>query len=207
MEFKVLFYIIIAVIFVGSKIYQGIKKANEELEQRQKENANAPRPQPMERERSAPETIPDPWAAPKPAQKRTMTSEPRPVSKQKTIEEILEEMTRQYEKPATSAAPAPAKVPAPKQKPKPAPAPIYDQLDQPYPTEDNPYSSIEQLSIRPGQKGYVFDDSMASSGLTKKDYHNILEEDDVLDKQESLYENFNPREAIKYATLLERKYQ
>ncbi len=202
MEFKVLFYIIIGVIFVGSKIYQGIKKANEELEQRQKENANAPRPQPTERERKAPETIPDPWTAPKPAQKRTMATEPRRVSKQKTIEEILEEMTRQYEKPN-----APAPTPAPKQKPKPAPAPVYDQLDQPYPTEDNPYSSIEKLSIRPGQKDYAFDDSMAMSGLTRKDYHNILEEDDVLDKQESLYENFNPREAIKYATLLERKYQ
>jgi hypothetical protein len=197
MEFKVLFYIIIGVIFVGSKIYQGIKKANEELEQRQKENAtNAPGP------RNTPETIPDPWAAPKPAQKKTMTNEPRPVSKQKTIEEILEEMTRQYEKPN---APAPAA--APKQKPKPAPAPVYDQLGQPYPTEDNPYSSIEKLSVKPGQKDYAFDDSMAMSGLTRKDYNNILEEDDVLDKQESLYENFNPREAIKYATLLERKYQ
>jgi cell envelope opacity-associated protein A len=203
MEFKVLFYIIIAVIFVGSKIYQGIKKANEELQQRQRENASGPSPQPMER--SAPETIPNPWAAPKPAQKRTMTSEPRPVSKQKTIEEILEEMTRQYEKPATAVAPVPTKAPA--QKPKPAPAPVYDQLGQAYPTEDNPYSSIDKLSTRPGQKGYVFDDSMAMSGLTRKDYNNILEEDDVLDKQESLYENFNPREAIKYATLLERKYQ
>ncbi len=75
MEFKVLFYIIIGVIFVGSKIYQGIKKANEELEQRQKENANAPGPQ------NTSETIPDPWTAPKPAQKRPAAHRPSSSSK------------------------------------------------------------------------------------------------------------------------------
>lgn len=190
MEFKVIFYIIIAVIFVGSKIFQGIKKANEELKERQKENAKGPRPQ---QQRPEAESIPDPWQQPKP--------QPTTQKKQKTIEEILEEMTRQYEKP-TASAPAP---PAPK--PEPRPALKRDQLDQPYPTLDNPYSNID-VPTPAVNKNYRFDDNMAMSSLTKKDYTNILEENDTLDDSHELTnDGFNPREAFKYATLLERKYQ
>lgn len=189
MEFKVIFYIIIAVIFVGSKIFQGIKKANEELKERQKENAKGPRPQ----QQPTTESIPDPWQQPKP--------QPTQQKKQKTIEEILEEMTRQYDKP-TATAPTP---PAPK--PSPRPAPKRDQLGQPYPELDNPYSKID-LPIPEVKKNYRFDDNMAMSSLTKKDYTNILEENDTLDdSHDHDNEGFSPREAFKYATLLERKYQ
>lgn len=188
MEFKVIFYIIIAVIFVGSKIFQGIKKANEELKERQKENAKGPRPQ---QQQPKAESIPDPWQQPKP--------QPTAQKKQKTIEEILEEMTRQYDKPA---APAPQPV-----KPAPKPAPKRDQLNQPYPTVDNPYSDID-VPTPVVQKNYRFDDNMAMSSLTKKDYTNILEESDTLDENhDNDNSGFNPREAFKYATLLERKYQ
>lgn len=191
-DLKFFFYIAIAIIALVSQVYKSIQKSNEEKRQRDRANANrppmSPSQQPTQQPRNKPEHIPDPWQ---------QTNQQPPVKKQKTIEEILEEMTRQYDKPASVPAPAPKR----------APAPILDQLGQPYPTEENPYSSIDKLSTGPGQKGYVFNDSMASSGLTKKDYQNILEEDDVLDKHESLNENFNPREAFKYATLLERKYQ
>ncbi len=191
MEFKYLFYIILAVIFVGSKIFQGIKKANEELKERQRQNAQGPRPEQQQPDvqRRAPETIPDPWAEPKQA-----TQPP----KQKTIEEILAEMTRQYDQP--TAAPAP-KAPAPK------PVVKRDQLNQPYPTLDNPYSNLD-VPIPAVKKDYRFDDNMAMSSLSKKDYTNILEEHDTLDDNHGFSnEGFNPREAFKYAVLLERKYQ
>ncbi len=189
MEFKYLFYIILAVIFVGSKIFQGIKKANEEVKERQRQNERGPRPQPQQPAQA--ERIPDPWAEPKP-------QAPQPP-KQKTIEEILAEMTRQYDQP-TAAAPTP-------QAPAPKPAPKRDQLNQPYPTVDTPYSKLDKPTPAV-KKNYRFDDNMAMSSLTKADYTNILEEHDTLDDDHGHHNHdFNPREAFKYATLLERKFQ
>lgn len=193
MEFKVLFYIIIGVIFVVSKIYQGLKKAKEEQEQRQRENAQRQaNPYPTQQPAPRTDTIPDPWQENKPAPPQRRTDQSRPVAptrtaqpapKQKSIEEVLQDMMRQYEAPQ----PAPPK-PARKQQP----------LDSPYSRIDQPTPEVA--------KNYKFDDSMVTGALSQKSYSNILEEDDVLGKQESLYENFNPREAFKYSILLERRY-
>jgi hypothetical protein len=55
---------------------------------------------------------------------------------------------------------------------------------------------------------YKFDESTASRALSADSYTNILEENDVLeDTTSSHLSPFNPREAIKYSILLERKYQ
>lgn len=193
-----LFYILIGVIFVVSKIYQGIKKAREEQAQRQRENAQrAPTSysaEPEQQRRPQPTTIPDPWQQPKPApaaQRKVDTSRPKPVTRtqpaprQKSIEEVLEDMMRQYDTPKANT----------------------PRLDDPYSKLDSPYSAIEKHRPEAG-RNYKFDESLATSALSAESYINILEEDDTLDDRgpKHLYE-FNPREAFKYSILLERKYQ
>ncbi|CAN5339150.1 hypothetical protein BH09BAC1_BH09BAC1_27830 [soil metagenome] len=189
MDFGTLIYIAIIVVVVIANIYKGIKKTQEEQRQRREANANQPKqtyqsstvqPQPH---RPKPDLIPDPWQQPKAAPgQRKADNRPQP-KRQKSIEEILAEMTRQPQ--------------AAKQ----------EDLDNPYTQLDSPFSAIDRPTAVVG-KDYKFDESANSRALSDKSYKNILEENDTLeDKSSDHSRHFIPREAFKYSTLLERKYE
>ena len=81
-----------------------------------------------------------------------------------------------------------------------------ETLDDPYSTLDKPYSTIDKPEVEV-KKDYKFDESMAKGALKQSDYQNILGEGDNIYSGQTPRPVFNPREAVKYATLLERKYQ